>query len=107
MEEVVVSPAYGGDAYAIPADLTISVTVQTPNDALVKALSAGNDGSRRIVGIGDCQSPSTIAAAVYAGHRFGRTLGIAEEDIDFRRENVELAEDPSVVELSASVGLAG
>jgi len=40
-----------------------------------------------VVSIGDCLAPSTIAAAVYAGHRyareFDRPLG---EDVGFARE---------------------
>ena len=50
-------------------------------------------GIRRVVRIGDCLAPGTIAAAVYGGHRFARRLDVANEDIaDFRRENVVLAE---------------
>ena len=49
-------------------------------------------GIRKVVRIGDCLAPGTIAAAVYAGHRFARALDVAAADaVDFRRENVALS----------------
>lgn len=48
-----------------------------PNDSLYEQLMAREadfaaSGVRSLARIGDCLTPSTIAAAVYAGHRFAR-----------------------------------
>ena len=42
----------------------------------------------RLSRIGDCLAPSTIAAAVYDGHRYARELDEASEPdgVPFRRE---------------------
>ena len=53
-------------------------------------LIADIDGGTRI---GDCLAPGTIAAAVYAGHRYARELGEPEaEGVPFRRELPRIAE---------------
>ena len=42
--------------------------------------------------IGDALGPSTIAAAVYAGHRYARELGApTDDDVPFRRELIDLS----------------
>ena len=71
--------------------------MQSPDDALYHELAARSDdlsraGIRKIVRIGDCLAPGTIAAAVYSGHRFARELDVVADAVPFRRENVELAE---------------
>jgi dimethylamine/trimethylamine dehydrogenase len=44
-------------------------------------------GIRNLDRIGDCHAPATIAAAVYAGHLYGRECDEPESpDIPFRRE---------------------
>ena len=51
-------------------------------------------GIRRIIRIGDCLAPGTIAQAVWSGHRFARELGETDGDeVPYRRENVELSAD--------------
>ena len=75
----------------------VMVTGMAPNDGLyhelVRAkakLSAA--GIRRVVRIGDCYGPGTIATAVWQGHRFARDLGAPIPDkAPFKRENVKLA----------------
>ena len=58
-----------------------------------KLTAAGIDS---VSAIGDCSNPSTIAAAVYDGHRATRELEAppTNPDMPFRREHVAL--DPSV-----------
>ena len=47
-----------------------------------------------LIRIGDCHAPGTIAAAVYAGHRYARELGEPLTDaVPFRRELPTLAAD--------------
>jgi len=72
------------------------VTHRDPNDSLYHELVADQDrlqeaGIAVVKRVGDCLSPSTIAAAVWDGHRFARECN---EDIDrdipnFRREQVQ------------------
>ena len=37
--------------------------------------------------IGDCDAPAIIAAAVYAGHRYARELGVEIEQRDVVRQD--------------------
>jgi dimethylamine/trimethylamine dehydrogenase len=37
-------------------------------------------GLRTVTTIGDAQTPSTIASAVYSGHKFGGELGLTVDD---------------------------
>jgi dimethylamine/trimethylamine dehydrogenase len=81
----------------IAAESIVLVTMQSPEDALYHELIArpdelGRAGIRKLVRIGDCLAPGTIAAAVYSGHRFARELDVIADGVSFRRENVELAE---------------
>jgi dimethylamine/trimethylamine dehydrogenase len=70
----------------------LTVTSRLPNSDLALALD-GLDGAMKDAGIvsvrsiGDCFAPSTIAAAVYAGHRHAREFDRpASDDAGFRRE---------------------
>jgi dimethylamine/trimethylamine dehydrogenase len=81
----------------IAAASVVLVTMQSPDDALYHALMARPDdlrraGIRKVVRIGDCLAPGTIADAVYSGHRLARDLAVTAGDtVPFKRENVELA----------------
>ena len=89
----VVTCAFTGREKLVPAASVVLVTAQSAEDSLYEELVATPaPGIRRVVRIGDCLAPGTIAAAVYGGHRFARRLDVAHEDVaDFRRENVALA----------------
>ncbi|MBV9523177.1 MAG: NAD(P)-binding protein [Alphaproteobacteria bacterium] len=87
---------FTGRKEAVAAQSVVTVTMQSPEDGLFHELVARPDalreaGIRKIVRLGDCLAPGTIAAAVYSGHRFARELEIVAEDVPYRRENVELA----------------
>jgi len=74
----------------------VPVTMRRPIDTLFHDLQAlvGSAGSARpsLTRIGDCFAPGTIAAAVYAGHRYARELGQAASDaVPFKRELPALA----------------
>ena len=83
----------------VAADAIVLVTGTVPRDELYRELSPRDEalaaaGIRRIVRVGDCLGPGIIAAAVYSGHLFARTLDTALTDwAPFRRESVELASD--------------
>ena len=70
----------------------MTVTSRLPNDELALALGAASDrvaaaGIRSVSSIGDCWAPSTIAAAVYAGHRYAREFDWPQSDaVGFERE---------------------
>lgn len=82
---------YGTDAQDRTCDAVVMVAGQTSNDALFRFLQTANTG-QRIVAIGDCQAPATIASAIFAGHKFARDLGLANPDeVPFLREDVALS----------------
>jgi len=75
------------------APSVVMVTSRTPEDALYPALvdeegRPHGDALRSVARIGDCLAPSTIAAAVYAGHRFAQEFETesAGDGVRFRRE---------------------
>jgi dimethylamine/trimethylamine dehydrogenase len=86
-----------GRERVLPCGTLLLVTMRLPNDALYHELSADADrlaaaGIRTLTRIGDSFSPSTIAAAVYSGHRAAREMDAPPVDgVPFKRELVELA----------------
>ena len=70
----------------------VMVTSRQPNDGVYRALIEDPDslsaaGIESVTAIGDCLAPSTIAAAVYAGHRYARELDeTAPQGTPFLRE---------------------
>nr|WP_246174003.1 FAD-dependent oxidoreductase [Paraburkholderia hayleyella] len=101
---VVISCVFTGRKRILPADAVVLVTSQMPNDDLYREIEAQLparneiDGvQRRVVRIGDCYAPGTIAAAVFSGHLFARTLDNRLHDSPpFRRENVALDWDQQI-----------
>ena len=85
-----------GRQRALPCASLLFVTMRLPNGSVFQALTADSDslrgaGIRSVVRIGDCLAPSTIAAAVYAGHRCAReTDEPAPEGVPFKRELIAL-----------------
>ena len=72
----------------IEFDSLIMITSRTPDNSVYQDLLAHEDKFKTLLAIGDCEAPSTVAAAVYAGHLAARNLG-SEEDFYaplFRRE---------------------
>jgi dimethylamine/trimethylamine dehydrogenase len=83
---------FTGRRSSVPAASVVAVTSRVPNDALAIELGAKPDrlaqaGIDSVVSIGDCWAPSTIAAAVYAGHRHAREFDRPPgEEVGFARE---------------------
>jgi dimethylamine/trimethylamine dehydrogenase len=75
----------------------VPVTMRRPVDALYHELMALIEGGaapapKSVTRIGDCLAPGTIAAAVYAGHRYAREFGEPpSQGVPFRRELPALA----------------
>jgi dimethylamine/trimethylamine dehydrogenase len=89
---------YSARSCIVEATSVVMVVSREPDDALYQALSADpgklqSAGIETLKRIGDCHGPSTIAAAVYEGHRYARELGEEVDDIPFRRELTELEPD--------------
>jgi len=85
----------------VPAASLVMVTSRRPNNGLYLMLTQDSAklaaaGIASVSAIGDCSNPSTIAAAVYDGHRAARELDAppADPDMPFRREHIAL--EPSV-----------
>jgi dimethylamine/trimethylamine dehydrogenase len=77
----------------------IPVTMRRPVDdlfhELMAVIEAGSAPAlKSVTRIGDCLAPGTIAAAVYAGHRYAREFGeLPPQGVPFRRELPALAVD--------------
>jgi dimethylamine/trimethylamine dehydrogenase len=94
-DEVELSHLHAGRQESRPAASVVLVTAREPSDALYRALSSDPDalatvGIKSVTRIGDCDAPGTIAAAVYAGHRYARELDAAVPAIPFLRERLVL-----------------
>lgn len=87
---------YTGKTRPVPCGTAVLVTMRRPAGTLYDELrQAGGASPARI---GDALAPSTIAAAVYAGHRLARELGEeTPEGVPFRRELTRLAPAPGPV----------
>ncbi|HME39764.1 MAG TPA: FAD-dependent oxidoreductase [Steroidobacteraceae bacterium] len=87
---------YTGRRSTVPAASVVTVTSRLPNDELATALSAMSEAAKAsgivsIASIGDCLAPGTIAAAVYAGHRYAREFDWPPTDESaFQRELPDL-----------------
>ena len=88
---------YSDRRRTVPAASVVMVTSRRPNNELYLALTEHQDklaeaGIGSVRAIGDCDAPSTIAAAVYDGHRAARELDAppGDPDMPFRREQVAL-----------------
>jgi dimethylamine/trimethylamine dehydrogenase len=94
--EAVLECIFTARTAGVRADSIVSVTSRLPNEELADELAtaAGAMQAAGIVAvnsIGDCWAPSTIAAAVYAGHRHAREFDRpATDEAGFRREFPQL-----------------
>ena len=97
--EVTLACVFSGRQQTVPADNVLMMTSRLPEDVLFTSLMDDekrleNAGIKSVTRIGDCFGPSTIAAAVYEGHRYARELGEPKNDeIGYKRELTELCAD--------------
>jgi dimethylamine/trimethylamine dehydrogenase len=93
---VVLECTYTERQTTVPTASVLTVTSRLPNDELALALAGMPEaisaaGIVSITSIGDCFAPSTIAAAVYAGHRHAREFDWPPTDAAaFQRELPDL-----------------
>jgi dimethylamine/trimethylamine dehydrogenase len=89
---VVLECTYTGRQTALPAASVVTLTSRLPDEELAQSLNEMSGataaaGIVSITSIGDCFAPSTIAAAVYAGHRHAREFDRQPSDeAAFQRE---------------------
>jgi dimethylamine/trimethylamine dehydrogenase len=95
--EVELACLYSDKRQSVAANSVVMVTSRQPNDELYRTLADNPDaleaaGIRSIQAVGDCDLPSTIAAAVYDGHKVAREMDAppANPDLPFRREHIAL-----------------
>ncbi len=93
--EIQVSCIYTDKAQSVKGSSVVLVTSRQPNNELMMALSSEKidltaAGISSVTSIGDCLNPSTIATAVYEGHRIAREMDMPPEnpDMPFKRENI-------------------
>jgi dimethylamine/trimethylamine dehydrogenase len=78
---------FTGRIERIVARSLVTVTARLPDDTLYLALRAAPGALKSVRAIGDCYAPGTIAAAVYAGHDYARSLDApASGEVPFRRQ---------------------
>ena len=94
--DVWIQHVQSGRRLTLSCSSLLLVTMRLPNDALFHSLTEDPDrlqaaGIRSALRIGDCLAPSTIAAAVYAGHRCARETDVYHSDkLPFKRELIAL-----------------
>lgn len=87
---------YSGRQSRLRAAAIVTVTSRLPSEALAQSLALIPErvtaaGIVSVTSIGDCFAPSTIAAAVYAGHRYAREYDSAPGDeAAFQRELTDI-----------------
>ncbi|MDN5797605.1 MAG: FAD-dependent oxidoreductase [Intrasporangium sp.] len=94
-EKATLECVYTGERTDAVARSVVMVTARSSRSTLYEDLLArraewGDAGIASVTAIGDCLAPSTIAAAVYSGHRYARELD--EPEVLVRREVTALAE---------------
>ena len=83
---------YSGRSQRIDAASLVLVTSMRPRDDLYQALLSRREtwsdrGIQDVTCVGDCYGPGTIAAAVWSGHKYARTLDAPEpEPVAFDRD---------------------
>jgi dimethylamine/trimethylamine dehydrogenase len=95
--EVRVAHVASGRERRLPCASLLLVTMRLPNDSLFQELNGdparlADAGITSLQRIGDCLAPSTIAAAVYSGHRSARETDAppSNAEVPFKRELIAL-----------------
>lgn len=99
--QAVLECAYSGAEKTMAVSNIVMVTARKPNDALYRKIlsEAGSDSLPfSLTRIGDCDAPSIIAAAVYAGHRYAQELdSVVDIDEPLKHDRVDVGLDAGAV----------
>jgi len=94
---ITISCVYSEKEQSLEANSVVLVTSRTPDEELYLGLTEDpggleNSGIKSVTVIGDCLCPSTIASAVYEGHRVAQEFDAPPQnpDMPFRREEISL-----------------
>lgn len=91
-DQVALCCVYSNKRRVLHTDALIMVTSRMPNDELYNAITRQSDESQGQIKtlrcIGDCLAPSTVAAAIYAGHLAARELDQPLNQHAYQRELV-------------------
>jgi len=80
-----ISCVFSQSTRTLACEAAVLVTMRRPSDDLWQAQPS-------VTRLGDALGPSTIAAAVYSGHRYARELGARDlGNVPFRRELINLS----------------
>jgi len=86
-----------GRSQHLEIDNLVMVTARRPRDSLFFDLDGDPDGRKSagiksVTRIGDCLAPSTIAAAVYEGHRYAREFddSVDIDEVPYKREYIQI-----------------
>ena len=90
-QRLLLACTYTGRQSSVAAASVLTVTSRLPQEQLRHDLARMDEevaaaGIVSVTSIGDCLAPSTIAAAVYAGHRHAREFDYPEHQAPFLRE---------------------
>jgi len=103
--------AYSGAKSTLPVNGVVLVTARDPLDGLYHEILAQAAGDGDATGpalpftlsrIGDCEAPGIVAAAVYAGHRYGAELDLPRDlDEPLRHDRPKMAQPAPAAASSA------
>lgn len=86
---------YTGAEKTVNTDALLTVTARRPNDSLYQELMQ-SDTASCISRIGDCDAPSIIASAVFAGHRYAQEFDTeVDRDNPMKFDRVFFSDKPS------------
>ena len=94
-DSVELTDVYVDDPVTLPCGSLVMVTSRLPVEDVYHELMADVSamdakGVHSVTRIGDCFGPSTLAAAIFAGHRYARELDTqARGDVAFRWESIQ------------------
>ncbi|MCY3768870.1 MAG: NAD(P)-binding protein [Gammaproteobacteria bacterium] len=96
-DALLIAHCVSGTTQSLEAGSVVMVTARRPQESLFFELEGDRKGLeaagiKSVSRIGDCLAPSTIADAVYQGHRFAREFGrdLDPDRVPYRREYVQI-----------------
>jgi len=92
-DHVTLNCVYSQKTKNLATEAIVMVTSRVPVDSVLHELQTayanGSTSIKSVSAVGDCLAPSTVAAAVYAGHLAACELETDESQLMFRREMIK------------------